>query len=497
MYPAGMWPEVFPEPPTQPGALYLVPVYSYCQTSCVSSQNFFLQSPPSDAQASEGPLENSGQVGSDQTICGSCGYALSQHEQSAHQVYHGGMMYSICPTTHSTSPSSQDATHLDQNGCSLSDISDDRIASALQGSVQDSNSTDDTFQGQNDVSRSGEGSLSSTATSSSAPAADAIPITANAIPTVTVSKAPVAASPPEMGPATSSDASDDRSVETDTLSPQGCGDNSGFGVYGSDGCWYPIKRPQKSNGSQGFNPASIIEALPTLPVEHRSSHFAKYADPFMRPPPPPGYRGKLRMLPPPRRRMPLYNHFHRLDLPTETLGRPMFLQSRRTKDQPCVEDLWSEHKKLLFRHLPDEWLLRAVHHVFKKLSGWTTFSDYAKVRFYCRECQDGWTSMHGMVTFSYQWDRIMRLGEIVYQISGQKCASCSPGRFEYPLWYPEEAQKVITNLYYKIAADVYGLQTPKYIRTRRPGTPVTRHNMNLCQGCSLGSCRTAPVDNAM
>lgn len=334
MYPAGIWPEAFPEPPTQPGALYLVPVYSYCQTSCVSSQNFFVQPPPSDAQASEGPLENSRQIGpSDQTICG---YAFGQHEQSPYQGYHGGIMYPVCPTAHGTSPSSQDATHFDQSGCSLSDITDDKPASTLQGSLQDSNSTDDTFQGQNDASRSGEGSLSPTATGSSASASDVISITASAIPTVTVSKASVAASPPGMGSATSSDASADRPVETDTLSPQDSGDNSGFGVYGSDGCWYPIKRPQKSNnGSQGFNPAAIIEALPTLPVEHRRSHFAKYADPFMRPPPPPpGCRGKLRMLPPARRRMPLYNHFHRLDLPTETLGRPMFLQSCRTKDQP-------------------------------------------------------------------------------------------------------------------------------------------------------------------
>lgn len=336
MYGAGMWPEVFPEPPTQPGALYLVPVYSYCQTSCVSSQNFFVQPPPSDVQASEGPLETSGQISpSDQAICGSCGYALGQHEQSPYQGYQGGLMYAICPTAQDISLNLQDVSHLDQSGCSLNDKSDDSNASTLQGSVQDCNSSDDSFQGQNDGSRSGEGSLTPPAPVSSPPAADAISITASAIPTVTLSNSSVAASPPEMATDSSSNASAGRFVETDTLSPQDSGDSSGFGVYGSDGCWYPIKRPHKrNNGSQGFNPAAIMETPPTLPMEHRRSHFPKYADPFMRPPPPPGFRGKLRPLPPPRRRMPLYNHFHRLDLPTETLGRPVFLQSCRTKDQP-------------------------------------------------------------------------------------------------------------------------------------------------------------------
>ena len=33
-------------------------------------------------------------------------------------------------------------------------------------------------------------------------------------------------------------------------------------------------------------------------------------------------------------------------------------------------------------------------------------------------------------------------GEILYKVAGQKCDRCSPAKYEMPLWYAEEAQKV-------------------------------------------------------
>lgn len=35
-------------------------------------------------------------------------------------------------------------------------------------------------------------------------------------------------------------------------------------------------------------------------------------------------------------------------------------------------------------------------------------------------------------------------GEILYEVIGQKCDHCQPNSYEMPLWYAEEAQKVIT-----------------------------------------------------
>lgn len=320
MYAAGAWPEMYNEPPYQPGVPYLVPIYAYCQTSCVSSQNYFLQPPPNDDPASEAPLENSGQTDpSGQAL----GFAYTRHEQPPYASCHGGMLYAICSSSHDSTFNPQDATQLDQN-----DIPTDSNTPALPSGGQDAGGADDSLQEQDDAPHSKECSLSPVIPDGPAPAADAIAITGNVVPTVTIPKASIAASETANAIAPAG-----RFVETDTLSPDP-GDDPGFGVYGSDGCWYPIKRPHKnSNGCQGFNPAAITETAPTLPVEHRRPYYAKQGPPFIRSSLA-GCRRRHWPMTPQRKSMPLYNHFHRLDLPTEALGRPVFLQSCRTKDQP-------------------------------------------------------------------------------------------------------------------------------------------------------------------
>nr|XP_053652782.1 uncharacterized protein LOC128702533 [Cherax quadricarinatus] len=60
---------------------------------------------------------------------------------------------------------------------------------------------------------------------------------------------------------------------------------------------------------------------------------------------------------------------------------------------------------------------------------------------------------------------------------------------EWVLGAATQKQEVITNLYYKIAAHVYNLLTPQYIRTRRLGKPITHHDKQLCQGCCQGVCK--------
>ncbi|KAK7082620.1 hypothetical protein SK128_025545, partial [Halocaridina rubra] len=48
--------------------------------------------------------------------------------------------------------------------------------------------------------------------------------------------------------------------------------------------------------------------------------------------------------------------------------------------------------------------------------------------------------------------------------------------------------KVVTNLFYKVAASCYGLITPKFVKGRRMGQPQAHHNKYLCQGCYHGYC---------
>ena len=89
--------------------------------------------------------------------------------------------------------------------------------------------------------------------------------------------------------------------------------------------------------------------------------------------------------------------------------------------------------------------------------------DWAKVRFECIKCGNGWTSMRGLIRFQIQIqnlfmpDRVQKcfmvitikkmlqvcnMGNIFAQMFGQKCQRCMDERFESPMWYPEEVTKV-------------------------------------------------------
>ncbi|KAG7174001.1 Receptor-transporting protein 3-like 2 [Homarus americanus] len=277
-----------------------------------------------------------------------------------------------------------------------------------------------------------------------------------------------------------------------------------IGVFGIDGCWYPLPKDVPQSCLKTVISDSFPQAQDNLNLY--SSDWQQYVSeakdstysPHKILNPDIDIRSSYSQKTPPSKSkinnnhtpLPFYNHYHHLNLPIHTLGRPRLLHTHHKDDNElCVEGLWKKHMVMLFRNLPDAWVIFSAR-IGKKFGiNWNSFKDLAKVRFYCRNCRDGWTSMYGVVLFYYKWDRRSHRGLIFYQVLGQKCGNCDPKEFELPLWYPEEAQKVITNLYYKIATHFYNLVTPQYIRTRRMGQPLTYHNKQLCQGCCQGVCK--------
>lgn len=152
-----------------------------------------------------------------------------------------------------------------------------------------------------------------------------------------------------------------------------------------------------------------------------------------------------------------------------------------------LEEIWNQHFELLFRHLPHMWSFGPAE---TAPSDWHVFKDMAKVRFSCQRCAHGWTSMYGLVVFYYRWDAASSQGFVRFLLTGQKCNQCDVEDFETPMWYPEEAQKVMTNLYHEVAGRIYRLQTPPLIKDRRHGRPRQQHNSTMCEGCRQGLCKT-------
>ncbi|KAK8402152.1 hypothetical protein O3P69_001323 [Scylla paramamosain] len=153
----------------------------------------------------------------------------------------------------------------------------------------------------------------------------------------------------------------------------------------------------------------------------------------------------------------------------------------------CLEEVWNQHFELLFRHLPHMWSFGPAE---TPPSDWHVFKDMAKVRFSCQRCAHGWTSMYGLVVFYYCWDAASNQGLVRFLLTGQKCNQCDVEEFETPMWYPEEAQKVMTNLYHEVAGRIYKLQTPPLIKDRRHGRPRQQHNTTMCEACRQGLCKT-------
>lgn len=58
--------------------------------------------------------------------------------------------------------------------------------------------------------------------------------------------------------------------------------------------------------------------------------------------------------------------------------------SHATHTHRSLEELWTDHMNVLFKHLPDEWVLVAAQSDHKFNSSWFIFRDLAKVRFYCK-----------------------------------------------------------------------------------------------------------------
>ncbi|KAK8721804.1 hypothetical protein OTU49_012578 [Cherax quadricarinatus] len=306
---------------------------------------------------------------------------------------------------------------------------------------------------------------------------------------------------------TSSDVSPPVPVTEESQENNSEPDKPDIGVFGANGCWYPTVKSNSKEFNVKIEIPDSLHASETTMVKHsewQPCDIQNTENPYSSPPlssrpsvPVFGVATSQRVKPtlpkykpqPVNVSLPFYNCYHHLDLSPNILGRPRLLHTLHKDGQLSVEDLWQKHLMVLFRNLPDEWVLGAAHPSKKFGPSWHSFKDLAKVRFYCRSCRDGWTSMYGVVVFYYRWDRQCFCGQIYYQIPGQKCKSCNPNEFEVPMWYPEEAQKVITNLYYKIAAHVYNLLTPQYIRTRRLGKPITHHDKQLCQGCCQGVCK--------
>ena len=94
--------------------------------------------------------------------------------------------------------------------------------------------------------------------------------------------------------------------------------------------------------------------------------------------------------------------------------------------------------------------------------------------------------MKGRVAFWF--DLMMSYGIVAFKLYGQVCDRCKDQRYESPMWYPEEVQKVLINLYNRVGQAYYGFYAPMIEKNRRAGKPRTPHNADLCQACQDGVC---------
>ncbi|XP_068235985.1 uncharacterized protein [Palaemon carinicauda] len=155
-----------------------------------------------------------------------------------------------------------------------------------------------------------------------------------------------------------------------------------------------------------------------------------------------------------------------------------------------MEQTWKACFETFFQNLPHVWMFGVCE---SEYSGWFVFRDMAKVRFLCQHCGRRWSSMNSSAVFYYSWDAEAQCGHIRFSLKGQKCRQCRPSHFETPMWYPEEVQKVMANLYYEVASCIYGLITPPMIKNKRHGRPRAHHDSSMCQGCNQSFCQVAKI----
>merc|ERR1711990_551261 len=174
------------------------------------------------------------------------------------------------------------------------------------------------------------------------------------------------------------------------------------------------------------------------------------------------------------------------------------IQGERYTD--LIKIVWQREFNRLFAQLPQDGVI-SKWNFFEVQNEVDPFQlqlrDWAKVRFECIKCGNGWTSMRGLIRFQIQIqnlfmpDRVCNMGNIFAQMFGQKCQRCIDERFENPMWYPEEVTKVLENLYTRVRHHFYGdIDLIQNIRIeRRAGKPRNPHRPELCQACANGNCR--------
>ncbi|XP_075266286.1 uncharacterized protein LOC142358673 isoform X2 [Convolutriloba macropyga] len=160
------------------------------------------------------------------------------------------------------------------------------------------------------------------------------------------------------------------------------------------------------------------------------------------------------------------------------------------------ERVWKlEFLKYFQRFLGDTWFLCKCSEKDPVPERWRRFRDSAKVRFCCESCSNGWTSMKGRIVFWFYLDYRTRVGYCLFKLYGQKCKKCNKDCvFEPPMWYPEEINKVIVNVYNRIGEVYYNFTKTTLLVDRRDGRPRLQHNRELCQACQTGECWNGPGD---
>lgn len=168
--------------------------------------------------------------------------------------------------------------------------------------------------------------------------------------------------------------------------------------------------------------------------------------------------------------------------------------------------VWNGKFVQLFSALLGTWSFNPTDEPLPVNSATHVLVDHAKVRFLCRECASGWTSMKGRVVFWINFEPSTGVGQVMFKLYGQTCKRClekrsqlpasssaasRPLEYQHSMWYVEEVHKVLENLYQKVGELYYGFPPAEHNVKKdcRPGKPRKPHDKNLCQACKDGVCR--------